>query len=101
MPLLKIAVSPGRILRQEYLEPLAMTSGDLARALDVPRTRVERILNEQTAISVDTALRLAKLFKTTPQFWLNLQNSYDLAKAPSVKGVKPHPAFADSHGRAG
>lgn len=96
MSLLKTAVSPSRILRQEYLEPLQMTSGDLARALAVPRTRVERILNEQTAISVDTALRLAKLFKTTPQFWLNLQNNYDLAKAAPVKGIKPHPALANA-----
>jgi addiction module HigA family antidote len=93
MSLLKIAVSPGRILQQEYLEPLGMTSGELARALDVPRTRVERILKEQTAISVDTALRLAACFRTTPQFWLNLQNNYDLARARSPRGVKPHPAI--------
>ncbi len=93
MSLLKVAVSPGRILQQEYLEPLGMTSGDLARALDVPRTRVERILKEETAVSVDTALRLAAFFRTSPQFWLNLQNNYDLARAKSPKGIKPHPAI--------
>jgi addiction module HigA family antidote len=93
MAILKFAISPGRILRDEYLEPLGMTSGDLARALDVPRTRVERILKGETAVSVDTALRLAAHFRTSPQFWLNLQNSFDLARAKPAKGIKPHPGI--------
>lgn len=72
-------VHPGEILREEYLVPLNMSAGFLAKKLGVPRTRVERIATEQTSITVDTAVRLAKHFSTTPAFWLNMQNSYDLA----------------------
>lgn len=69
---------PGEYLREEYLVPLAMSPGALARALDVPRTRVERIVKEEFGITPDTALRLAKFFDTTPQFWMNLQQAYEL-----------------------
>lgn len=71
-------VHPGEILREEYLAPLGMSAGALARRLRVPRTRIERIVAEQTAVTPDTALRLAKAFGTTPEFWLNLQASFDL-----------------------
>ena len=72
-------IHPGEILREEFLAPLALSAGALARALGVPRTRIERIAKEQMGISVDTALRLAKYFDTTPNVWLNLQTSYELA----------------------
>ena len=71
-------VHPGKILRQEYLEPLSMSAGELAKALRVPRTRIERLIGEKTALTPDTALRLAIYFKTTPEFWMNLQSLYDL-----------------------
>lgn len=71
-------VHPGEILREEYLAPLGMSAGALARRLRVPRTRIERLTSEQTAVTPDTALRLAKAFGTTPEFWLNLQASFDL-----------------------
>lgn len=71
-------VHPGELLREEYLLPLGMSAGALAKRLHVPRTRIERIVTEQTAITTDTALRLAKFFRTTPEFWLNMQASYDL-----------------------
>ena len=67
-----------RILREEFLLPLDMTPYALAKHLHVPRTRIERIVAEKIDISADTALRLGKFFKTTPQFWLNMQTSYDL-----------------------
>ena len=73
------AVHPGEILREEYLAPLKLSAGSLAKFLGLPRTRIERVATEQTSITVDTALRLAKYFNTTPGFWLNMQNSYDLA----------------------
>jgi len=73
------AVHPGEILREEYLKPLGLSPIKLARVLGVPRTRVERIVTEKTAVSPDTALRLAKAFGTTARFWLNMQASYDLA----------------------
>lgn len=71
-------VHPGEILREEYLIPLGMSAGALARNLNVPRTRIERLATEQTAVTPDTALRLAKFFRTTPEFWMNLQSGYDL-----------------------
>jgi len=72
-------IHPGEILREEFLVPLDVSAGELARALGVPRTRIERIVKEQMGISADTALRLAKYFDTTPNIWLNLQASYELA----------------------
>ena len=79
-------VHPGEILREEYLKPLAMSAGALARKLNVPRTRIERLASEQTPVTTDTALRLAKYFRTTPNFWLNLQSSYDLSsQAPALQ----------------
>ncbi|MBB6507571.1 addiction module HigA family antidote [Rhizobium soli] len=71
-------VHPGEILREEYLVPLRMSASALAKKLNVPRTRIERLAAEQTAVTTDTALRLARFFDTTPEFWMNLQISYDL-----------------------
>jgi addiction module HigA family antidote len=71
-------IHPGEVLREEFLVPLGLSAGALAKALGVPRTRIERIVKEQMGISADTALRLAKYFDTTPYIWLNLQTSYDL-----------------------
>lgn len=64
---------PGEFLREEYLVPLGLSAGQLARALALPRTRIERIVHEEIGISTDTALRLARVFRTSPGFWLNLQ----------------------------
>jgi addiction module HigA family antidote len=71
-------VHPGEILREEYLVPLRMSASALSKKLNVPRTRIERLAAEQTAVTPDTALRLARFFDTTPEFWMNLQISYDL-----------------------
>lgn len=72
---------PGEVLREEFLIPLGMAPGALARVCGIPRTRIERLANETTNITADTALRLAKALNTTPQLWLNLQNSYDVRMA--------------------
>lgn len=71
-------VHPGEILREEFLAPLRMRAGALARHLNVPRTRIERLTAEQTPVTTDTALRLAKFFGTSPEFWMNMQAGYDL-----------------------
>ncbi|MBB6178441.1 HigA family addiction module antitoxin [Pseudorhizobium flavum] len=71
-------VHPGEILRDLYLEPLDMSPYALAKKLHVPRTRIERIVAQKTSVTPDTALRLARFFKTTPEFWMNLQNGFDL-----------------------
>lgn len=72
-------VHPGEFLREEYLVPLNMSAGELAKALHLPRTRIERIVKEDVGITPDTALRLAKFFKTTPQFWMNFQIAHELS----------------------
>lgn len=77
---------PGEVLREEFLIPLQMSAGALARACGLPRTRIERIAGEQTGITADTALRLAKALGTTAQLWLNLQNDYDIQIAQRELG---------------
>ena len=74
-------VHPGEILREEFLVPHRLRAYFAAQLLGVPRTRIERIVAETQPITAETALRLACLFRTTPQFWLNLQAIYDLAAA--------------------
>ncbi|MBR0874542.1 HigA family addiction module antidote protein [Bradyrhizobium tropiciagri] len=72
---------PGEVLREEFLIPLSLSAGALAKVCGVPRTRIERITNEETAITADTALRLSKALNTSAQLWLNLQNAYDVQMA--------------------
>jgi addiction module HigA family antidote len=71
-------VHPGEVLAEEFLEPLALTQYRLAKDIKVPARRINEIVQEKRGISADTALRLSKYFGTTPQFWMNLQTSYDL-----------------------
>ncbi|WP_164780173.1 HigA family addiction module antitoxin [Mesorhizobium sp. M7A.F.Ca.US.011.01.1.1] len=78
-------IHPGEILREEYLVPLGLKPYTLAKKLHVPRTRIERLASETTPVTPDTALRLAKFFGTTPQFWMNMQASYDLAVEGEAK----------------
>jgi addiction module HigA family antidote len=72
---------PGEVLREEFLAPLGMSAGALAKAIDVPRTRIERIASENVGITADTAMRLAKYFGTSVEFWTNLQTDYDIQVA--------------------
>jgi addiction module HigA family antidote len=74
-------VSPGQVLRVEFLEPLQLSGGAVARAIGVPRNRVTAILNGNRAMTADTALRLGIYFGTSAEFWLSLQASYDLNRA--------------------
>ena len=77
---------PGEVLRDEFLVPLNMSAGALAKACGLPRTRIERIAGEQTGVTADTALRLGKALGTTAQLWLNLQNDYDVQIAKRELG---------------
>ncbi|TWB37567.1 HigA family addiction module antitoxin [Nitrospirillum pindoramense] len=74
-------IHPGEVLREEFMEPLGLTAGKIAKACGVPRTRIERVATEQTEVTADTALRLAKVLGTTAEFWLNLQTTHNLAVA--------------------
>jgi addiction module HigA family antidote len=81
-------IHPGEILREEYLLPLSMSANALAIALRVPAPRINEVVRERRGITTDTALRLARFFDTTPQFWLNLQTSFDLKAAEIEVGQK-------------
>jgi addiction module HigA family antidote len=74
-------VHPGEILREDLLKPLQISINRLGRDLRVPVTRVSEIVNGRRGITADTALRLARYFGTTPEFWMNLQAAYDLDAA--------------------
>jgi addiction module HigA family antidote len=74
-------IHPGEILREEYLGPLHMSANALAHAIGVPANRVSSILAGVRGVTADTALRLAQAFGTSPEFWLNMQQSYDLRLA--------------------
>ena len=88
--MLKNPMHPGAVLKELYLLPLGMSSIDLARKLDVPRTRVERLVKGETSMTVDTAARLARFFSTTPQYWMNMQTNHDLAIGlPDVANITP------------
>lgn len=71
---------PGEILREEFLEPADMSQRELADRMDVYYPRVNQIVNGKRGISADTAARLARVFDTTEEFWMNLQNSYELTQ---------------------
>ena len=74
-------IHPGEILWEEYMKPLGLKAPTAAKAMGVPRTRIERLLAGQTALSPDTALRLSRAFGSSPIFWMNLQAAYDLEVA--------------------
>jgi antitoxin HigA-1 len=92
MSLLKNPVHPGDILKHEFLIPLEMSEGRLAKHLGVPRTRIERLVKGTTGVTTDTAVRLARFFGSTPQFWVNMQVNYEMAKAEGeidVSDIEP------------
>lgn len=88
------ATHPGEVLREEFLAPLNLSAGAVARAIGVPRTRIERLATEQVDLSPDTALRLARFFGTSAEFWMNLQSRYALESAidelgPALERIEP------------
>jgi len=76
-----VPVHPGEHLREDFMRPLKLSVNALALALRVPATRILAIVSQKRRISPDTALRLARFFKMSPEFWLTLQTHYDLALA--------------------
>jgi addiction module HigA family antidote len=71
-------IHPGEILREEFLEPMGISQYRLAKSLSVPARRINEIVHGKRAVTADTAIRLARYFGTSPQFWMNLQGRYDL-----------------------
>jgi addiction module HigA family antidote len=74
-------IPPGEILLEEFMKPLGLSASALGRALDVPPNRISDVVRARREITADTALRLARYFRTSPEFWLNLQSRYDLERA--------------------
>lgn len=89
------AVHPGEILLTEFMEPLGLTAYRLAKELSVPLPRINDLVRGKRGITADTALRLGVYFRLPAQFWLNLQNDYDLrlaSQSAGLKKVKPRQA---------
>lgn len=74
-------IHPGEILLEEFLEPMQISAYRLAKSCQIPQTRVAAILKGKRGISADTALRLAAFFGNSPQFWMGLQNDFDLEES--------------------
>ena len=81
MTLLKNPSHPGEVLKELYLDPLELSPIALAKRLHVPRTRLERLVRGETALTADTAMRLSRFFGNTAEYWMNLQRGWDLARA--------------------
>lgn len=84
MPKLLAPIHPGEHLLEDFLKPLGMSRNEVAREIRVPPQRISEIVQGRRSITADTALRLARFFGTTPEFWLNLQSRYDLQIALNV-----------------
>jgi antitoxin HigA-1 len=81
-------VHPGEILSEDFMKPYRLSMNRLALDLRVPVTRIADLVAERRAVTTNTALRLARYFKTTPEFWLNLQTKYDLEIAEDEELAK-------------
>ena len=79
-------IHPGEILREEFIEPLGFSQREFARKIGMIYTRLNQLIQEKRAVTADTALRLARAFDTTPEFWMNLQTRYDLDVALKTSG---------------
>jgi len=84
----RVTTHPGEILREEFLVPLGMSANALAMRLRIAAPRLHAILHEKRAVTPDTAMRLARCFGTSAQFWLNLQAMHDLSKAQLAAGAE-------------
>ena len=95
----RIRTHPGEILREEFMKPLGLSANALAIALRVPVTRISEIVRERRGITADTALRLARYFNMTPEFWMRLQMDYDLESASDAERaavreeIRPRPGY--------
>lgn len=84
------SIHPGEILQEEFLKPMGITAYRLSKETNIDQTRISEIIKGKRSISVDTALRFAKFFGNSPEFWINLQNHFDIEekKAKMEKELK-------------
>jgi len=78
-------VHPGEVLREEFLKPMKLSAYEVAKRVHVPAPRINDIILERRGITADTALRLSRLFGTTEQFWLNLQDAYEIGRVKTER----------------
>jgi addiction module HigA family antidote len=90
------SVPPGEILNEEFLKPLGLTANALAKAIGVPPNRITAILKDDRGITGDTAIRLGMFFKTSAEFWMNLQMTYDLRTAEKALPAKVRKSIEES-----
>ncbi len=91
-------VPPGEILNEEFLKPLGMTANALAKAIGVPPNRITGILKGERGITGDTAIRLGTFFKTSAEFWMNLQMTYDLRNAEKALPARVRKSIVNNRG---
>jgi addiction module HigA family antidote len=96
----RVTTHPGEMLSEEFLKPLGMSVHALAMALRVPATRIGAIVKGERSVTADTALRLARFFGTSPEFWINLQAMHDLTKARLESGRRSSGMFGRGRGEA-
>jgi len=101
VPTHRTPTHPGEMLLEEFLKPMGLTQRDLADAIHVPYQRINEIINGRRGMTPATALRLAKFFGVSPDFWLNLQLRWDLffteqSEADALKAIRPVPARLSS-----
>jgi len=84
---MRIVTHPGEILREEFMVPLDLSANALSREIDVPPNRITSIIAGERVVTPDTAMRLGRYFRTTPEFWLNLQQAHELSKAQAEAGA--------------
>ncbi|GEM89893.1 HigA family addiction module antitoxin [Oceanithermus desulfurans] len=92
LPKHRTPTHPGEVLLKEFLEPYGLTQKELARRIGVSYPRVNELIHGKRGVTPDTALRLARLFGTSPEFWLNLQQAYDLylvGQSANHEDIKP------------
>ena len=99
IPTHRAPTQPGKMLREEFLEPFGITQRELAQAIRVPYQRINELVNGRRGITPSTALRLARFFDMTPDFWMNLQLRWDLyetkrKEAPILQRIRRHPRSA-------
>ena len=89
LPENRVTTHPGEILKEDFLEPMEMTQVALAKYLEIPVQRVNEIVRGKRGITPQTAWLFSQAFGTTPQFWMNLQNAYDLTSNRPSREIKP------------
>lgn len=96
----RIKTHPGEVLKEEFMLPLGLSANKLGAMLGVPHNRISDLVRGRRGISADTALRLAKCFGTTPEFWMNLQSAHDLSHASTESGKEIERRVEQAEGKA-